>query len=185
MTIGMLNKYGTWTGGEYYCASSEHFSAGNDAQYATQENGSNCNFPGIFWDKRGQFLFDAFPDLLHVEIDSAVWCAPKLGNGSTITGYVTGSASRHAYPLPQRALSAFNGLMTLTPIVMHILRPDGLYSPIGRVEHVRYANVLNHSPGDIIDIGGQRWMLFPWAEKGGPGDDATHHYGAAVKYDGP
>jgi hypothetical protein len=52
---------------------------------------------------------------------------------------------------------------------------------------VRYANVLNHNAADIIDIGGQKWMLFPWLEKGGS-TDATPtvlHAGMAIKYDGP
>lgn len=188
-TVGTMTKYGTWPGGEYYAASSEHPTVGNDsAPIADQSPNAACNFAGLFWSKVGAFGYSAVPDILHCEVDSATWggATRNQGGESPTSGIqILASASRHTYPLQNRLLSAFNGLTTLQPIWVHALRPDGLWSPIGRVEHVRYANVANHSPADIISIGGQQWMLFPWTEKGGPGDSAGQHYGMAIKYDGP
>lgn len=182
--IGAITKYGTWPGGEYYAASSEHATVGLDGSGAMgiQLPNQACNFPGLFWSKDDAFVYEAAPDLLHCEIDSHVW-----GTSARDTNAIplATSASEHLYPLPQRSNNAFNGLTTLQPIELYALRPDNHWSPLGRIEHVRYAIVTNHNAGDIIDIGGQKWMLFPWVEKGGPTDAGGEHYGAAIKYDGP
>lgn len=193
-TVGQLTKYGTYTGGEYYAASSEHPSVGNDDAFGgngrtAQVSTGQCNFAGLFWSRGEQLGYLAVPDVLHAEIDSFTWGGPtrNFSGGDIPDGSIQflADATRHTYPLQNRLLSAFNGLTTLQPIWVHARRPDGLWSPLGRVEHLRYANVANHSPGDVISLGGQQWMLFPWTEKGGPGDSAGQHYGYAVKYDGP
>ena len=191
-TVGQLLKYGTYTGGEYYAASSEPvtpLSIGNSRSVQTEGDGNNSNFAGLFW-RRSKGPDDqlAVPDVLHAEIDSATWGGPTAGASSFALpsgSQFLASASNHTFPLQNRGINTFNGLMTLLPIEVFALRPDAHYSPLGRVEHLRYANVLNHNAADIIDIGGQKWMLFPWTEKGGPGDSGTIHYGYAVKYDGP
>ncbi len=189
LQIGTITKYGTWPGGEYYCASSEHPTVGLDgAVVMWSKSLGYCNFPGLFWYKRGEFGYVAAPDILHCEIDSGVW------GGATMAAFSESAlspldllvqASNHAYPLPQRSNSVFNGLTTLQPIELYAMRPDAHWSPLGRVEHVRYAIVTNHNAADIIDIGGQKWMVFPWVEKGGPNDAGGQHYGMAIKYDGP
>lgn len=200
MTFGQLLKYGTYTGGEYYAASSDGVGGpgvtietpvtGRGSQIPNSPGVNAANFAGLFWRRTEAGAFTAgVPDVLHAEIDSFTWGGPTTGLN---TPYVTettiqflASASDHTFPLQNRLVSAFNGLATLQPIEVFALRPDAHYSPLGRVEHLRYANVINHNPADIIDIGGQKWMLFPWTEKGGPGDSAGQHYGYAVKYDGP
>ncbi len=187
LQIGTITKYGTWPGGEYYCASSESPTVGLDGTgaMAGQVPGA-CNFPGLFVSKVGQFGYYAAPDIIHAEIDSFTWGSATrkaFAEDSEVGSEI--NAGKHAYPLPQRSNSAFNGLTTLQPIELYMRRTDSLYSPLGRVEHVRYAIVTNHNAGDIIDIGGQKWMLFPWVEKGGPNDAGGQHYGMAIKYDGP
>ena len=193
MSFGQLLKYGTYTGGEYYAASSEHATNGIvGGNRSTQDGGGDgnaSNFAGLFWRRpNGSVPEVAIPDMLHAEIDSFTWGGPTAGSSSFIPtsgSQFIASATEHTYPLHLRLISAFNGLATLQPIEVFARRPDAHYSPLGRVEHLRYANVVNHNAADIIDIGGQKWMLFPWTEKGGPGDSAGQHYGYAVKYDGP
>lgn len=183
LMVGELAKYGTWTGGAYFGASEERQQLiprafllqvdGPQTPVLFHETGDAGGVPG------------PRNTTLHAQIDSQVWWSSYTGNSGGTPPQAL--ATRHCWPLVNRSLSAFNGLATLTPIVVHALRPDAHYSPLGRVEHVRYANVLNHALGDIIDIGGQRWMLFPWLEKGGA-TDATPtalHAGMAIKYDGP
>lgn len=195
-TFGQLLKYGTYPGGEYYAASSESTTSGNEdtgqraAQVPFLTSSDLANFAGLFWRRTYvNSLSVGIPDLIHAEIDSNTWGGPVSHQSSAaiIPGRIQflASSSDHTYPLQNRLVSAFNGLATLQPIEVFALRPDAHYSPLGRVEHLRYANVINHNPADIIDIGGQKWMLFPWTEKGGPGDSAGQHYGYAVKYDGP
>lgn len=186
-TVGQLLKYGTYIGGEYFAASSETTTIGILAEYSSQFPVNATNFAGLFYRRNtGIINNQSSPDVLHAEIDSLTWGGPATFGGSTPTGtQFLASASEHTFPLQNRGINAFNGLMTLLPIEVFARRPDNHFSPLGRVEHMRYANVLNHNAADIIDIGGQKWMLFPWTEKGGPGDSSGQHYGYAVKYDGP
>lgn len=185
LDIGAITKYGTWPGGEYYAASSEHPTVGMDGvgQMGVQQPNQHCNFPALFWAKNRHFNYDAANDIIHCEIDSEVWGSSTTGTPMSLNLIV--QAGNHAYPLPQRSNNAFNGLTTLQPIELYARRPDNHYSPLGRIEHVRYAIVTNHNAADIIDIGGQKWMVFPWVEKGGPTDAGSQHYGMAIKYDGP
>ena len=177
LMLGDVTKYGTWPGGEYYAAGF----GGNTSGFAAFQSQNNPPTPVLFHDQNSSFTSENRPSYIHAEIDSTIWWNDHFPDNALV------SAARHVWPLVHRSLSAFNGLTTLTPIELYALRTDNHYSPIGRVEHVRYANVLNHNAADIIDIGGQKWMLFPWLEKGGATDatPTTLHAGMAIKYDGP
>jgi hypothetical protein len=190
ITFGQLLKYGTYIGGEYYSASFETTFQIDPGNMSAQIS-SIANAPGLFWRRVQSGINQQLsqPDNIHAEIDSKVWGGAVAGvatpNSPPPTIQFIASASDHSFPLQNRGVSAFNGLMTLLPIEVFALRPDSHYSPLGRIEHVRYCNLINHNAADIIDIGGQRWMLFPMVEKGCGLDVAGIHYGHAVKYDGP
>ena len=187
LTFGSITKYGTWPGGEFFAGSIDRYDRGLQGNYSTQIGGPVL--AALFWRTDGEYLGGADNNsMLHAEVDSKVWATAQrapIGTEDGDFGYLRASASDHAYPLPQRSNSAFNGLTTLQPIELFARRPDEHHSPLGRIEHVRYAIVTNHNAADIIDIGGQKWMLFPWVEKGGPTDAGGQHYGMAIKYDGP
>ena len=186
LTFGGITKYGAWPGGEFFCGSIDRFDRGLEGNYSTQIGGPVL--AALFWRTDAVNLGSADNNsMLHAEVDSKVWATSQqqpIGVDGDF-GYLLASASNHAYPLPQRSLSAFNGLSALQPVEIYVRRPDAHHSPLGRIEHVRYAIVTNHNIADIIDIGGQKWMLFPWVEKGGPTDAGGQHYGMAIKYDGP
>lgn len=178
LTFGTLTAYGSWTGGAYFGASAAVAVSAPNAFSGQEENTPP---PVLFHDRGGGFGTTA-TCYLYAAIDSQTW----WNNHSSAAGRVT--STRHLWPLVNRSLSAFNGLDTLQPIDLFALRPDAHYSPVGRIEHARHLNVLNHNAADIIDIGGQKWMLFPWLEKSGSTDAAnptTLHAGWAIKYDGP
>lgn len=187
LQFGTITQYGTWPGGEFFAGSIDRYDRGLQGDYSTQIGGPVL--AALFWRTNAQYLGSADNNsMLHVAVDSKVWATSQrapTGTEDGDFGYLRASASDHAYPLPQRSNSAFNGLTTLQPIELYVRRPDDHHSPLGRVEHVRYAIVTNHNAADIIDIGGQKWMLFPWVEKGGPTDAGGQHYGMAIKYDGP
>lgn len=187
LQFGTITKYGTWPGGEFFAGSIDRYDRGLQGNYSTQIG--DPVLAALFWRTNAVYLGSADNNsILHAEIDSKVWATSQRASTGTEDGdfgYLRASASDHAYPLPQRSNNAFNGLTTLTPIEIYVRRPDDYHSPLGRVEHVRYAIVTNHNIADIIDIGGQKWMLFPWVEKGGPTDAGGQHYGMAIKYDGP
>ena len=182
MMLGALTKYGTWPGGEFFGASYER---GQDITRAFFDQAGGPQTPVLFHEQGNAGGVPGHRNSsLHAEVDSNTWWAPYTDNQPSSPQAL---ATRHVWPLVNRSLSAFNGLTTLQPIEVYALRPDAHWSPLGRVEHVRYCNVLNHNAGDIIDIGGQKWMLFPWLEKGGSTDatPTTLHAGMAIKYDGP
>ena len=181
MMFGGITKYGTWAGGEYFAASVGGSWAGTKRAFRGQVESDAV--PVLFHEQRTGGIGTHFGSNLHAEVDSLTWWSDSLMAGNIAQA----TAARYAWPLVNRSLSAFNGLTTLQPIEIYALRLDSHHSPLGRVEHVRYCNVLNHNAGDIIDIGGQKWMLFPWLEKGGSTDwqPTTLHAGMAIKYDGP
>ena len=86
-TFGSLTKYGTYTGGEYYAASSEESTFGNqDGVWRSQQVPFNpgvnaANFAGLFWRRRKDSVFPGdVPDVLHAEMDSFTWGGPTSGH---------------------------------------------------------------------------------------------------------
>ena len=78
MTFGQLLKYGTYTGGEYYAASSEASIIGNDdsGQRGVPNTEQYPNIAGLFWRRTRQRHQLSIPDVLHAEIDSLTWGGP-------------------------------------------------------------------------------------------------------------
>ena len=134
-TFGSLTKYGTYTGGEYYAASSESTTSGNEdsqqrsAQLPFGLSQDLANFAGLFWRRTYvNSLSVAIPDVLHAEIDSYTWGGPVTHqSGTTVAQNIQflASASDHTYPLQNRLVSAFNGLATLQPIEVFMRRQIG------------------------------------------------------------
>lgn len=202
LMFGALTKFGTWTGGAYVAASwsaaaiagadTSNQYPGNAAAFAGQNiDISNDTFlrplAPLFGHVGGNYTGSAYQAAygthLRAALDSLTWANAR--NYSSATPSVI--ADVHVYPLVGRSVSQFNGLTTLQPIWPMLRRPDNHWSILGRVEHVRYANVINHLPGQVIDLGADRWMLFPQMQKGGITDPSPSvlHAGFAVRYDGP
>lgn len=62
---------------------------------------------------------------------------------------------------------------------------------VAEIQHARYLRIDNYEPKDVIVLGTERWMVFPFyrknvAERNGGGDiDHTGTFGWAIRYDGP
>lgn len=195
LNFGAITKYinsaAPWTGGEFFAAS---YGGGGEIAYAVSNGRLSLNSQltggfstALFQYSNGYGGFSAshYPrgSELHIEADSFIW-GVNLDSSNNTTALKL-AAWNHAWPLQVRTPSAFNGLSALIPIKIYALRPDAHYSPVGRIEHSRYCAMNNHNLADIIDIGGQKWMVFPWLEKAGITDGGSVQFGWAIKYDGP
>ena len=93
--------------------------------------------------------------------------------------------------------NAWNSEATLVPIRVFSARPSGLWSLSLEAQNARHLRITNYAPEDIITVGPDRWMLFPWFRKnsaynvnafdGSTGNPQFHSgtFGVAIRYDGP
>lgn len=94
-----------------------------------------------------------------------------------------------AAPLIYIQPSGWNSEAVLIPIQVWASRPESKKSIVLDCENARYIRVDNHSPGEVIQLGADRWKVFPWFRKdvssrnGNSSSSGT--YGWAIRYDGP
>ena len=71
------------------------------------------------------------------------------------------------------------------PLELFVNRPSSLRSPVGRVPAMRFISLRNHTPGEILNVGGDNWQLWPaCARTDTPGDNtntSSGYYGYAIK----
>lgn len=199
---GMLEKYGSYTGGEW--VSGSYFV---DDNIYTANSNTNYMFPAS-WHQLAPLPFGPTTwhmnanTAIHAEFDSNVGIAPLTSN-STLpdtswpanTPFVFGPFMQYSsldtnhnpytggtFNVYWHAYSpvALNGISPLLPIQLYAYRSSGFFSPIGHPPHLRYLNIQNYAPGDIITIGSEQWKVFPGYRK----DPANYSYyfGYAVKY---
>lgn len=101
---------------------------------------------------------------------------------------------RHLAPLVGVQPSAWNSESTLMPLRAYKERPSFKASMIADLANARIARIDNFSPGDILTIGADSWMMFPWyrkdviARNGGGNLGGINHtgtFGWALRYEGP
>lgn len=152
-------------------------------------NGAGDEIPALFWRQRD-------------------WC--RNGNGSVEmhmhhgldgSDWTTGdelrpapSAIGAALPLIGMLPNAWNSETVLLPIHALVPRPANRMSLVATLGGARYTRIDNHAPGDLITLGAEQWMVFPWLRKnsarrnGGPINGATYDSGTlgwAIRYEGP
>lgn len=170
--FGQVEKLGAYDGGEYVMSCSWS-NAANDIDFVSdqahkvpfvhQGNSSSTrnvlryNIDGNLW------------KIAYFEFDFVSWVLPVSGsrNGTypmdvMMNGTATGT--RHAAP------NDFNGL---TPF-MHIpagwvVRSQTSWLPVGKFSDVRYVNMQNIAPGEVITLGSDNWYCFPIIERKDPG----------------
>jgi hypothetical protein len=84
----------------------------------------------------------------------------------------------------------YNGEAILIPIIAFVGR-GSFIAPCAQLQHARNLRIDNYEFAQIITLGGDKWMVFPWFLKE-PADrnhygrqDGTGTYGWAVRYEGP
>ena len=107
-------------------------------------------------------------------------------------GFDVGSWSLSAFdgtaiaPLPATQPNTWTSESVLLPIRHYVLRPENKVSLALELEHARHINVANIEPGQVIALGADRWMCFPWYRKSVAFSGVTTGpLGWAIRYDGP
>lgn len=132
---------------------------------------------------------------------SVVYFAPGLffltqgRNGSSSSYVHDGLSGWSATAIDGLATAPLVGLLpsewtsesALIPIRSYAGRPENKISLVVELEHARHISIANLEPGQIITLGSDRWMCFPWYRKNtGPADKTTSgKLGWAIRYEGP
>ena len=91
-----------------------------------------------------------------------------------------------ASPLLALQPSEWTSESALIPIRSYVARPENKISLAAELEHARHISVANLEPGQIIALGNDRWMCFPWYRKAVAfSGDTTGPLGWAIRYEGP
>jgi len=85
--------------------------------------------------------------------------------------------------------NAFNNEGVLLPIKVIKTRASSKYSQVLQLENARNIRIDNYTPQEIIALGTDEWMVFPWYKKNAAvpdgGENITHTgtMGWAIKYE--
>ncbi|WP_314338845.1 hypothetical protein [Acinetobacter guillouiae] len=101
------------------------------------------------------------------------------------------NAVRTTSPLFARLPSAWSSQSPLLPVQVILSRPSSKNMVVAEIEHARYIRIDYYEPEQIITLGNDRWMVFPFFKKdmtvrnGYSGGDHSGTLGWAIRYDGP
>lgn len=86
--------------------------------------------------------------------------------------------------------NTYNAEAILLPIQAHVWQSSQKLTPVVEVRNARYLRIDNYVPGQILTLGGDQWIVYPWYRKdvasrdGGSTINHTGTFGWAIKYDG-
>lgn len=140
--------------------------------------------PALFW--RTLAAANSNEYWVHSDLDAQGWW-----NAQTVSGNSVGISP--SVPLIGILPNNWNSESVLLPIRSYKFRPSSKITLTVDLLNARYTRVDNYSPGEIIQIGGERWMILPFyrknsAERDGytaPGGTHTGTFGWAIRYEGP
>lgn len=121
---------------------------------------------------------------LHSDIDAQGWWLAQ-----SLTAAPVGI--RGSVPLIGLLPNSWNSEAVLLPIRVWKQRASSKISLTAELQHARYTRVDNYEPGQVINIGPDRWMIFPFYRRdtvnrnGGGGIDHSGTLGWAILYEGP
>lgn len=151
-----LIKYGAWTGGTYtnsvlWNTGTQWINSPGSTYHRTICDAYQVNSEagGHFWCNT-----DGLTDNWCLEWYYNDFTASTRGPGNTNT---EGMANWYRDAGWQR----WNLRTPLIPMELFVNRPSNLRSIIGRIPAMRHANLRNHSVGEILNIGGSDFQLWP------------------------
>ena len=147
--------------------------------------------PAMFW-----------ADLQAMEIDyrscntSANWYFDAgLESGDTYHPWMQpkdGTSNKNLVQTLATQPNTFNNEGVLIPISLFLVRAESKFSQVLQVQNARHIRVDNYTPTEIIALGTDQWMVFPWYLKNvisrsacTPADNPPHSgtFGWAIKYE--
>lgn len=129
------------------------------------------------------------------------WALNEFSNGRCYYSICHGldnvlwsSESNKAYvnfaPLIDRLPTVYFSDSPLLPYNIYLERPENKISLIAQLQNARFVRVDNYEPEQIITLGHEKWIVFPFfrknvqAKNGGYGIDHTGTFGWAIRYEG-
>jgi hypothetical protein len=201
--FGTMEKYGVWEGGDWFHG--HHTTSNIDANCFAVVDGkgrpyysaspNNC---ALFWSQQDYSPWGTASNnkcsFLHCELRGEVWPATGATNDASDLNII--HCPSILSPIQKYNPNAFNGQTVLTPFQLFLQNTDGHYMSIGHLGHLRFVRLTNYNPGDVIELGADRWKLFPWHIKDAnypdgkapaysDGSFSSGLLGIAVRYDGP
>ena len=190
--FGILNKYGTWTGGSYFTGSYWPFGGGTYGYYSDQVyvggpwDSMSSNRSGSTWElnyQDGTHHWSTWEGYQNNGAQNIYSSAP-----GEVYGWGGARGGWH-HEQVRTGPNTFNGVAPMEPIVLFVQQTGGLYAPAGAVKGAQYINMKNYNPGDTFTIGSATWQVFPLATKGpvlGTGTDgvtpnSSGNYGIAYQ----
>lgn len=179
ISMGLLDKAGSYAGGTYY-----------DASYHPQGNYQNLTSNGTQHTPFGSSLQGINGGFLHADctLDSRTDYYHKFyENGPVDTGanaqwpYAGGQSIGFVGRLIKGAdQNTFSGRSVFHPIRVYVKRTGTptYMSPAGTVVGLRFASMQKFDPEQEIVIGGDTWQLFPLSRKG---DESGTYYPAGTE----
>jgi hypothetical protein len=195
LCFGDIQKVANVPGGNFFGAT--HGPENTDGMFIMNTDASGTNGGGggawarhsgvFFWNTGNRYPWDGgeHPNrgsFLHYEMDGYVWPGDQ-GVNTPAPDCPTCLKPLHHY------MNGADGQLDLMPYWLTLGRPNSLYSDVGEFPWLRVARLENFQPGDIMTVGADRWMIWPWyqrdalAPNGGVGTSGL--WGYALKYDGP
>ena len=82
----------------------------------------------------------------------------------------------------------FNNEGVLIPISLFLIRAESKFSQVLQVQNARHIRVDNYTPTEIITLGTDQWMVFPWyckstTDRDGGNISHSGTFGWAIKYE--
>ncbi|MEG1971200.1 MAG: hypothetical protein RR101_13905 [Burkholderiaceae bacterium] len=139
--------------------------------------------PAPFWITYTNGSESTVGDVLHNDLDGGGW---SLRDGSNVQLLGVRAIESLLKLLP----NAWNSEGVLVPIRAYKIRPSSKASLVGDLEHARYIRVDNYVAAQILTIGHDRWMVFPFLRKnteqrnGGSSLSHSGTFGWAIRYEG-
>jgi len=162
-----LIKAGSWTGGTYtdsvnWDTSSDDINVPESNEHQVIADSLHVNSPqtGHYW----------------VDSDSGVNSWGRVADADSFTlrngvGSVRGQGKNaYGYAI---GYQRWNLRTPLWPIELFVNRNSSLRSPLGRVPAMRHLNMRNHTPGEILTIGGDDFQLWPICARTETWDDTS------------
>lgn len=167
LSMGIVEKYGTYTGGHYISASKWATTPTPGIQPNAPEGGYNIP---LFDDVASGY---GSGTVFYADITEGPWFFsnnPPSSGRSLFCLLRDGSKERPSsdavnYLYQNRSPNAFNQIAVLQPSTLYVYRANGLSSPVGEIRDFRPINITNYNAGDIITLGADEWHVFPAAQK--------------------
>jgi len=170
MSFGLLEKQGTFTGGQFFTAS---MSSGEPAKDWTGYDYKNQYVPR-YLSLSGYAGYDLVQGAVYVNADSvASWrrcsetaeypIAFSCVSGQRATPNTSfGTYSKRAFcsMFYAKSPSAYNAMAAMAPAYVFLKRTDLNYSLIGWPSGVRCLNVTQYDPGQELTYGDETWLVF-------------------------